>query len=154
MTFPGHMIIKGTLPVDRLPSQAIKIVHRIHFLEAFPSIALDSTGTKYKTARNLLESEDVDNLVAAYFEAAITNFTATDATVEVILQNDTDGVDIVSIPFTGDSFRKRVTLSVDDVKALAGKEISVRVDVTTASATSGATAGFKSAKLILIRKFP
>jgi len=154
VSIPGSEIIAKSLSTDRLVSGAIKYKRIITFLEAFPSIAIDSTGTKFRTARHLIEEHDVAHLKAAYFEASITNFTATDAEVQVILVNDTDSTDIASISFTSNSFRKRITLDVDTVKNLVNKEVSVRVDVTTASATSGATAAFRCARLILVYEIP
>lgn len=154
MTFPGHMIIRGTLPTDRLPSKAIKIVHRIHFFETYKVFDIDSTGTKIQTSQQKIEEDDVENLEEAYFEASVTNITVTDAVIRVVLRNNTDATDILSLTFTSDNWWERSANIADTIKNLANRLLSVEVRVSTASSTAGAQARFNGARLVLIRRLP
>jgi len=154
MSIPGSEIIAKSISPDRLVSGAIKYKRIITFFEGAYSIAIDSTGTKLKTAYHLLEEQDVAHLKEAYFEVAITDFSATDATVDIVLYNVTDSVEVVKCSVSSDTPRVRGTISIDTIEGLVGKILAVEVRVATASATSGATAVFKAARLILVYEIP
>jgi len=140
----------ASLKYTDLETDTIQLEIPIEFWSGYLSFAIDSTGTKITTHRYLISEELVKHLKHAYFEAAVTDFTATDATVNVVLRNNTDAVDVLYISISSDTMRTRTGDIVDDVKALAGKEVSVEVRVATASATSGATAAFRNARLVLV----
>jgi len=149
-TITGTQIKDGSVKYTDLETNTIQIEVPISFFEGKVSIAIDSTGVKHETGNYLISSELVKHLKSAYLETAMINFGATDATVAVELYNVTDASVVTSISLSSDSYRTRSGDMGSTIKGLAGKEVRVRVNVTTASATAGATADFISAKLILV----
>ena len=142
-------ILKGSLIKEHLRTNEIEIEVPISFFEGKVSIAIDSTGVKHETGNYLISEELVKHVKEAYLEGGIVNFGATDSTVNIELYNATDASVVTSISLSSDSYRSRTSDIGSTIKGLAGKEVRIRVNVTTASATSGATADFISAKLIL-----
>lgn len=143
-------LAREIVSLEYIEKNTIQLEIPISFFEGKLSIAIDSTGVKHETANYLISSELVKHLKSAYLEGAIINFGATDATVAIELYNATDASVVTSISLSSDSYRTRSSDIADTLKGLAGKEVRVRVNVTTASATSGATADLISAKLILV----
>jgi len=143
-----EQIKDGTISYTKLQTDTIQIEVPVSLWEASSSFAIDSTGVKITTARYLISSELLKHAKAVYFEGAITDFSATDSSVDLELYDATAGSVITKITLSDSSERSRT----DDIKdsLTAGNEVQARVNVTTASGTSGATAVFKSARLIIV----
>ncbi|MCD6590269.1 hypothetical protein J7K74_03760 [Candidatus Woesearchaeota archaeon] len=154
MAIPGDLITRGSIGIDHLKPGTIELEIPIDFFQNRLTIAIDSTGVKFTSGKYLLSSTLLKYVKEAYLEAGMDSFTATDAAVAVELYNDTDGTVIASVTFSNDNRRNRSADIASSIIGLAGKEVSVRVNVTTASATAGATAIFKSARLILVLSIP
>jgi len=95
----------------------------------------------------------IKHLTEAYLEANATAPSATDAEVKVELYNDTDGVVITSVTFAGEGGHKVSSNIALELKNYSGKLLCGRINVTTASATSGATQTFRSILLRLVYDF-
>lgn len=110
-------------------------------------LAADSTGIKYEgDMRQLLDPRLFDDPRAIYIEAA-TNSSASDETVTVEVYDDTAGAVVATLDITGGSPRAR---SPDVKSSLAsGNEVHVRWNVTSASATGGATFDAINARLVI-----
>lgn len=106
-----------------------------------------TTGVKYEGAtRQLLDERLLTDARSVHLEAATTS-SAGDETVTVELYDDTAAAVAASHAISGGSPRSRST----DINAslTPGNEVHVRYDVTTASATAGATFGALNARLII-----
>ena len=86
----------------------------------------------------------------AYFEAHLDDPTATDAEVKVEFRNADDAVTVETLTYAGDGGYKRAEISRSTLQGLASKNVVARVNVTTASATSGATQNVRGIRLVLI----
>jgi len=146
---PLHLL-RGLIKKEHIAKDEIQIEIPIVFFAGELSIAIDSTGVKYESGNYLISNELVKHLKKAYLEAAITDFSATDATVAVELYNVTDASVVTSVSLSSDNYRARSSDIGDTIKGLVGKEVRARVNVTTASGTSGATAKVRAIKLILV----
>lgn len=110
-------------------------------------LAADTAGVKYEGAtRQLLDPRLLEDARSVYLEAA-TAVSAGDVTVTVELYDDTAVAVAASHAITGGSTRSR---SADINASLTpGNEVHVRYNVTTASATAGATFDALTARLII-----
>ena len=138
---------------ETLAKFPVKFAIPIHLLAAEETIYIDTTGVKVEVGHFYLTSEMLKHLSEAYLEANAVAPSATDATVAVELYNDTDGEVITSVEFAGEGGHKVSSDVASTLKNLAGKIIMARINVTTASATSGATQTFRSIVLRLVYDF-
>ncbi len=139
-----------SIDYDRLKPDAIQIAIPIHLLADDYSIPIDSTGVKRMPGPFTLTSEMVKHLKEAYFEAYAEAPSATDAVVDVELYNVTDGAVVTKVTYSGDSGLKVSSDIAATLKTLTGKVLAARINVTTASATAGATQLIRSIVLRLV----
>jgi len=133
-----------------LVANTIQIAIPIVLLGKSVSIAIDSTGVKDSSGHFTLTSEMIKHLKSAYLEAHADAPSATDAVVVVELYNETDGAVVASISFSGAGGHSVSGDIKSDIENLAGKVLSGRINVTTASGTAGATQVFRSIVLRLV----
>ena len=109
-------------------------------------LAADATGVKYTSAYTLLISADMlQSAKAAYIEADI-EASAADSVTAVELYDSTAAVVRGSASGNaGDRVRSADLLA----SLVGGNEHQARINVTTASATAGATTGVRRAALVL-----
>jgi len=150
MPVRAEHVAKAAIDYTQLRGNTIQIAIPIHLLAKTTTITIDSTGVKEACGHFTLTSEMVRHLKEAYLEASADAPSATDAVVAVELYNDTDASVVASISFSGEGGTKTSSDIADTLKALAGKVLSGRINVTTASATAGATQNFKSIVLRLV----
>jgi len=123
------------------------IRQKTEVLDVKAGIAIDATGVNYDGAiHKLIETEELDGVSAVFFEVGV-DPTATDGAYDIILNDYTAGAGIVTLSESGAVARSRSGNIKGDL--VAGNEVGVKVDVTTASATTGATARVVG-KLILV----
>jgi len=140
------------MPIERqhIANNEIEIEIPIHLLANNPSIAIDSTGVKATVGDFKVSEEMVKHLKKAYLAAYADAPSATDAVVDVELYNVTDGNAVTKVTYSGDSGYKESADIASTLKTLVGKILTGRINVTTASATSGATQVFRSIVLRLV----
>jgi len=138
---------------ETLAKFPVKLGIPVHMFAEQASIPIDSTGVKRATGHFTLDEETLKHLSEAYLQAEATTPDATDAVVKVELYNRTDAVVITSLEYAGEGGLKTGGDIASELKNLTGKQINVRLNVTTASATSGATQTFRSVVLKLIYDF-
>jgi len=143
-------VVKHARTGEDLAKYMVKIAIPIHLLAKSTTIAIDSTGIKENTGHFEIEEEMLKHLSAAYLEAFAIDPTATDAVVRAELYNVTDASLITYVEFAGEGGLKKSANIADTLKTLSGKVLCGRINVTTASATSGATQAFRSIVLVLI----
>ena len=150
MTIRHYHLDKYSITYDQLQTNTIQLAIPIHLLAKSVSVAIDSTGVKEDSGHFTLTSEMVKHLKYAYLEAYADAPSATDASVDVELYNVTDGAVVTKVTYAGDSGLKTSSDIASTLKGLAGKVLSARINVTTASGTSGATQTFRSVVLRLV----
>ena len=150
MVIRHYHVDKHSLTYDKLAENTIQIAIPIHLLANTVTININSTGTKINTGHFTLTEEMVKHLKEAYLEARASTPSATDATVKVELYNVTDASIVTSVTFAGDGGTKISSDISSTLKTLVGKVLSGRVEVTTASATTGATQDINSIVLRLV----
>jgi len=150
MTIRHYHLDKYSITYDQLQTNTIQLAIPIHLLAKSVSVAIDSTGVKEDSGHFTLTSEMVKHLKYAYLEAYADAPSATDASVDVELYNVTDGAVVTKVTYAGDSGLKTSSDIASTLKGLAGKVLSARINVTTASATAGATQTFRSVVLRLV----
>jgi len=143
-------IPKKQIDYEHLSPNTIQLNTIINLLATEVDVPIDSTGIKHNCGLIKVTSEMVKHLKEAYFEAYASTPSATDASVDVELYNATDGEVITALTFAGVGGYKESSDIASTLKTLAGKIVSVRINVKTASATSGATQTFRSAHLRLV----
>ena len=143
-------LIKHKATNEDLARYLVKIAIPVHLLAKGVDVPIDSTGVKEDCGHFELPGEAVKHLSSAYLEAAAASPSATDASVDVELYNASDGAVVAKVTFSGEGGFKKSGDIASDLKALGGKVLSGRINVTTASATSGATQTFQSIVLVLI----
>ena len=153
MAISGSLIAKRTLSGDHLRSGVLDRAVVIHLFASSLGFSIDSTGEKLVSGHFKVTQELVNNLSEAYLIAYLTDPSATDAEVQVQLYNVTDGTKEVTLTYSGEGGYKESANIADVLKALVGKVVCGRVEVTTASATSGASQAVKCIALLLIYKF-
>ena len=143
-------VIKHRVTNEDLARFPVQFVVPVHLLAKSVSVAIDSTGVKESCGHFELPSEALKHLSSAFLEAQADSPSATDAEVKVELYNETDGAVVASLTFSGAGGFTKSDDIASSLKGLAGKRLSGRINVTTASATSGATQVFRSVVLVLI----
>ncbi len=132
----------GSIRINNFPENEIQLTVPIIMFVNTISVAIDSTGVKAYTARAYISSETVKHAKKGVLYAHAQTPSATDAVVRVELVDDTTGDTIAYVTYSGDSGLKNTIISEDTIKALSGHEVYIRINVTTASATAGATQNF------------
>ena len=145
--------IKHVKTGERLAKFASKFVVPVPLLAKSVEVPIDSTGLKEICGHQTLDPELVEQATDAYFETWGSAPSETDAVVDVELWDDTAGELIAKTTYSGDSGLKKAVGILSDLKSRVGHRIVLRVNVTTASATSGATQIFRSAVLKIIYDF-
>ena len=140
----------GSIKVQNFPENEIQIAIPVTQLPTPQTVAIDSTGIKVSVARTYIPSEMIKHAKSGLLIARGGTPSATDAVVAVELYDDTAGIVVASVTYAGDSGTKTATLSETDVKNLAGHQLHIRINVTTASATAGATQTFDLAEFLII----
>jgi len=140
-------IPKESLTKNRFVADTIKIEQQIPVLtNEQTGLAADSTGVKYTTPYTFnLSTRLLDSAKAVYIEGDI-EASETDSVTAVELYDATALA--VRGSFSGNAGDR---LRSGDLKAslVAGNEHQIRVNVTTASATAGATTGVRRSSLIV-----
>ena len=128
--------LRVEIPVELLAHQQI-------------SLAADATGVKYTTPYTFLISADMIQQANAFYIEAHIEASVTDSVTAVEFYDETG----VAVRGTASGNAGARVRSADFLGSLvAGNEHSVRVNVTTASATAGATTGVRRAALIIALK--
>lgn len=122
----------GTIPKSKLESNTITLIIPLQLIKDATGLAADSTGVKYTSGKFKI---DTNGLKKAVIRATWTA-SATDSVTAIELYDETAGSVVGSISGnTGtDVESSDLSGSITD-----GDLFSLRVDVTTASATAGAT---------------
>ena len=111
-------------------------------------LAADSTGVKFESGFRIYVDDVLKRyLKAAYLEAAKSSSHGDEVTA-VELYDDTAGAVATSMDITGASSRTRSSDISDNLTI--GHEYHIRWNVTTASATAGATFDAIGARLVLV----
>jgi len=144
----GAKVANATLEKGKLVADTVRLEVPIPVLtNEQTGLAATATGVIYTAPYSFLISSDMlQSAKAVYLEADI-EASATDSVTAVELYDATAGaVRGAASANAGDRVRSA------DLKAslVAGNEHTVRVNVTTASATAGATTGVRRAALILV----
>lgn len=145
-----YHVEKHAVEYTDLVENTIQIAIPIHLLAGQLSIPIDSTGIKNIVGHFKLTSEMVKHLKEAYLTSTADAPSATDATVHVELYNVTDGSVVAYVEYAGEGGTKVSSDIASTLKTLAGKWFNARLNVTTASATTGATQVFRSIVLRLV----
>ena len=119
--------------------------------EVSKSVALDTVADNLCKLKFTIPSWiPSGKIVEAKFKIAYDFSSVTDAVADILLKNVTDSKDIADSGniVGGSSDEKNVDLTVNP-DLIIGKQLQVHINVTTASATSGATGTVYSAKLLL-----
>ena len=132
-------VIKHRETNEVLAKYPVKIAIPVLWLEDNLTIAIDSTGVKFPGAKLYLPEEVVKHLDKVILFANADTPSATDAVVECQLYCLDDHVEIGKVSYAGDSGLKTVEIDRDTIAAHAKHNLYCRIEVTTASATSGAT---------------
>jgi hypothetical protein len=141
---------KGAVEYQDLVTNTIQIAIPVHLLANDTEVAIDSVGAKIGCGHIEITSEMVKHLKEAYFESFALAPSATDAVVEVQLIDYTTGTKIVANTYPGVEGYIKSSDIASTLKDLIGNVIYSRVEVTTASATAGATQKIRSAVLRLV----
>jgi len=141
-------VADGAITKAKISTDTIRIEIPIPLLtNSQTGLAADATGVKYETPYQLLVSADMlQSAKAAYIEAHI-EASATDSATAV------EFYDVTAAAVRGSASANagaRVRSADFKGSLVAGNEHTVRIDVTTASATAGATTGVQMARLILV----
>ena len=141
-------VADGAITKAKISADTIRIEIPVPLLtNSQTGLAADATGVKYETPYQLLVSADMlQSAKAAYIEAHI-EASATDSATAV------EFYDVTAAAVRGSASANagaRVRSADFKGSLVAGNEHTVRIDVTTASATAGATTGVQMARLILV----
>ena len=141
-------VADGATTKAKITADTIRIEIPISLLtNSQTGLAADATGVKYETPYQLLVSADMlQSAKAAYIEAHI-EASATDSVTAVEFYDATAAAIRGSASANAGA---RVRSADFKGSLVAGNEHTVRIDVTTASATAGATTGVQMARLILV----
>lgn len=134
-------------PLENASLAAVDGTRNLQPEGAQAGLAADATGIKYEgDMRQRIDSTILNSARSVYIEAA-TNSSAGDETVSVEVYDDTALAVAASLDVVGGAARARSS----DISAslVAGNEVHVRWNVTTASATAGATVDAVGARLIV-----
>jgi|GEM_PF-2875465 len=142
--------IKHKVTNETLSKYIVKIAIPVPLLAKSISVAIDSTGVKEESGHFTLPAEALKHIKEAYLEAYADDPSATDAEVNVELVDVSTATVIASVTFAGEGGDKKTSNIATTLKDYSEKLISARINVTTASATSGATQTFRSIVLVLV----
>ena len=116
----------------------------IVFESAQTGLTADATGVQFTSQPITITENMADLLKESYIETTFAA-TQTDAVIEIQLYDNTAGSVITSVSSDSATNEK----SADGGELTVGNEIVVRAEVTTASATDGATFDLEKANIIL-----
>ena len=150
MVIRHYHVDKASITYDKLAENTIQIAIPIHLLAKSVSVAIGSTGVKEACGHFTLTSEMIKHLKEAYLEANADTPSATDATVNVELYDSNAGSVIASVSFAGAGGTQVSSDISTDIKNAVGHVLYARINVATASATTGATQTFRSIVLRLV----
>jgi hypothetical protein len=144
-TITGDRIASGTITKDRLATDTIRL--EIPIPLGFIPTGLDtaSTGVKFESKRYLLSSDLLACAKAAYFETDLQQLTG--GTVAIELYDYTAATVRTSISLSATTKRTRSSNVLASL--VAGNEVGVRFNVTSAGA-SGSVGGGASPVLIIV----
>jgi len=145
-----YHVEKHSVEYGDLVENTIQIEIPVTLTDVAGTYAIDSTGVKYIARSWKVTSELVKHLKHAYLVTYAETPSATDATAKVSLFNYTDDTTITYVEYVGEGGLKESSDVADTLKTLVGKEIGAKIEVTTASATTGATQTFRSIVLRLV----
>ncbi len=140
----------GSIKVENFPENEIQLAVTVVRMANNQTVAIDSVGAKYSTSRAYIPPELVKHAKGGVLIAHALTPTATDAVVTVDLKDDDTGDIIATVTFSGAGGTQTATLDADTVKALSGHQVHLRIYVSTASATAGATQTFDLAQFYII----
>ena len=138
---------------ETLAKFPVKLAIPVHLFASQRSIAIDSTGVKFRAGHFELLSEALKHLKEAYFLARLGDPTATDAEVEISLVDTATGTEIVTLTYAGEGGKKKSSNIAETLKTYPDKMMHMKCEVVTASATSGATQIVYSVVLELVYDF-
>jgi len=138
---------------EELAKFPVKLELPLHMLAKSVTVAIDSTGEKEACGHFKITTHLIKHLSEAYLTAYAEDPSATDATVDVELMDTATGTAIATISFSGEGGSKTTSNIADTLKDYVNKLVHVRINVSTASATSGATQVFRSIVLRLVYDF-
>jgi len=139
-------IVAATITKDRVASNTIRFGVQMPIIAetARTGLAADSTGVKWTSIDLIFTADELQSLKGAYIEGTWTA-SNTDSITQIELYDETAATVIASVSGnTGTNSRSTAGTIT------AGNTLKVRVNVTTASATVGATTDVTKAILILI----
>lgn len=141
-------LVAGSVQRADIAPDAIRLELPLPVLtEAQLGLAADAVGVKYTSAYTFLVSADMlHSAKAAYLEADIEASHADSVTAVELYDATALTVRGAAAANAGDRVRSADLLA----SLVAGNEHQVRINVTTASATVGATTGVRRAALVLI----
>jgi len=125
----------------------------LHMLAKSVEVAIDSTGEKEVCGHFRVTLPLLKHLTEAYLTAYAEDPSATDAVVDVELMDTATGTAIATISYSGEGGSKASSNIASTLKDYVDKLVHVRIKVSTASATSGATQVFRSIVLRLVYDF-
>jgi len=138
----NEKVAPGTLTKDRLATDTITIIIPLQLIKDAKGLAADSTGVKYTSGKFRI---DANGLKKAVIRATWTA-SETDSETAIELYDETEGVVRGSVSGNAGTDVESSDLSGSIV---SGNLHSLRVNVTTASATAGATTDVEYAILEL-----
>ena len=143
-------VVKHARTNEDLAKYLVKIAVPLIITDFIGDVAIDSTGVKAQTYAFKIPSEAFKHIRGMKFTSYTDDPTATDAVLRVELYNYTDGEVVAYNEYAREGGYKEADISESVAKALNGKLLGQRVNVTTASATSGATQKVRMVALWLI----
>ena len=143
-------IPKKQIDYEHLSPNTIQLNVPIMLLANERYVSIDSTGVKITTGCFKVTSKMVKHVKEAYLEASLASPPVTDAVVEIELYNETDAEVVTKLTYSGEGGYKVSSNIASTLKTLTEKILCGRVNVTTASASSGVTQGIRSILLRLV----
>jgi len=131
----------------RFPS---KFATPFFFITEGKTIAIDSTGVKFQGGLRKLLSEKLKFLTEGRLIANADAPSATDAVVDVELYCVNCASVIAKVTYSGEGGEKSVSISKSTLQAHENHNLRTRLNVKTASGTSGATQNFTQIDVNLI----
>ena len=143
-------VIKHRETSEVLAKYPVKIAVPITWIDPRVQIAIDSTGVKYTGGAFKVHKELLDHVDHALYGVYALDPSATDATVDAELYCLTCGTVVEKHSFSGSGGIVEKVISKDILMDHSNHYLHVRLNVTTASATSGANQVFAGAWLTFI----
>lgn len=139
----------GSIKVNNFPENEIQIVIPIMFVSLQQNFAIDSTGVKYSGGSIKIPSEMLKHAKKVVFGVNLGSPSATDAVVVGEFRDWTTATNIATLTFSGTGGIQETEVDLDTLKNAAGHQFNFRINVTTASATAGATQPLVGAYLLI-----